>query len=102
MDGLTGLRIEILAAPRSIGFTDKDTGEQRTFQVQEAALHTPGQKYPKTFEIAVPRNQKPWPLGMYELQADSVYVNRMGKLSLQPRLKPIMASASHVGQAAKG
>jgi len=81
-------KIEIIGAARSIGFTDKDTGEQRSFLVQEAALHTPQSKYPKLFEISVPKGKDPYAPGFYTLTADSIYVNRLGKLALTPRLVP--------------
>lgn len=85
--------IEILAAAREVPFVDKQTGEARSFRVQEAALFAPGQKYPKLFDYSVPRNSSPLAPGKYQLAPESIYVNRMGKLSITPKLVPVAAAA---------
>lgn len=87
-------KIEVIGPVREIPFTDKETGERTSFRVQEAAFHTPGSKYPKVFEIAVPRGAQPYAAGFYDLAPDSVYVSRMGKLTLTPKLKPVAAPAA--------
>lgn len=50
-------------------------------------------KYPVRFAISLDENQTAYPVGVYELHASSVYVDRQGQMTVRPRLAPVRAVA---------
>jgi len=70
---------------RSISGTSKKTGEPYSFSIQTAYLHN-GDHYPTKFEIVIDSTKSPYQTGFYDLASDSVYINRLGKLDVSPKL----------------
>lgn len=96
------LKIEVTEELRVIKFRDKKTGEPRSFSVQVAYAHIPGEKYPSKIEVEPPKGEAAYAPGMYQLAPESIYV-RDGRLAISPRLLTQSAAAARVpraGQAA--
>lgn len=72
---------------RAISGISKKSGESYSFGVQVAYLHS-GDHYPTKFEIVVDSGKQPYAVGFYDLANDSVYINRLGKLDVTPKLIP--------------
>ncbi len=72
---------------RSISGTSKKTGEPYNFSIQTEYLHN-GDHYPTKFEIVIDSTKSPYQTGFYDLASDSVYINRLGKLDVSPKLIP--------------
>ena len=82
------------ASLRVINYTDKH-GNAAELLTQTAYLHSvneQGEKspVPDKFEIVLPKGSRtPMQPGMYTLHPSAVYVDRNGRLSVQPRLVPV-------------
>ena len=50
-------------------------------------------EFPDKFEITLEDGQPPYSRGKYTLQPSAVYVSRDGKLSIAPRLAPVVAAS---------
>jgi len=70
---------------KPISGTSKKTGEPYSFSIQTAYLHN-GDHYPTKFEIVIDSTKSPYQTGFYDLASDSVYINRLGKLDVSPKL----------------
>jgi len=78
--------VEILnPTARTIAGVSKKTGNDYSFKVQEAYLHS-DDAYPEKFEITLQDGSSPYGKGFYDLAADSVYIDRQGRLAVSPRL----------------
>jgi len=72
----------------------QNTGKSYGFQTQPAYIWTfdpesnQEHKWPKEIELMLDLNQQPYPIGIYYLDASSIYVNRQGRLNVSPRLIP--------------
>lgn len=66
-----------------IPYIDKKTGAAKTFDkhVQVAYLHT-GAQYPQPFELQIPEADKPYPVGFYSIDANSLIIGRYKNLVL--------------------
>lgn len=68
------------------------TGKDFSFRKQSVWLHTPTDVYPKETEIILDDNVTGYPVGNYLLDDSSIYVDRNGRLAVNPVLKPVPAS----------
>ena len=48
--------------------------------------------FPDKFEFVLEKDQKPYPKGNYTLSPAAAFVSREGRLSLNPRLVPVVAA----------
>ena len=76
----------------------KTSGKPYHLRVQTAYAHTvdsDGNKppYPEKFELMLADGQDPYPVGEYALKADSVYIDRDGRMACSPHLIAIKAKA---------
>lgn len=74
----------------------KTSGKPYHLRVQTAYAHTvdsDGNKppYPEKFELMLDSDQEPYPVGEYALKANSVYVDRDGRMAVSPHLVPLKA-----------
>lgn len=69
------------------------TGNEFSFRKQECWFHSPKEAYPSKTEIILNNDMTPYPVGMYVLCDSSIYVDRNGRLAINPVLKPIPASS---------
>ena len=81
------IKIEVKSdATREIKFTDKRTGEARSFRVQEARafLADAFGKFDDSdkFEIALNQNDAPFAVGFYTLTPSCIYMDRNGRLQV--------------------
>lgn len=91
------MKIEVTGENRTVPYVDKKTGEQRSFVVQTAYVHIPGDKYPAKIELSPKRGESAYAPGEYVLASSSFYVDN-GKLKLSPVLAvPKPGSARAVG-----
>lgn len=76
----------------TISGKSKATQKDFSFRKQQCWLHMPKEVYPSETEIIINDDQTPYPVGMYVLCDSSIYVDRNGRLAINPVLKPIPAS----------
>lgn len=89
------LKFEIKAATvETLNVTRKRDGQQFTLRKQEAWIDT-GKAYPQRVELTLDRDQGPYPPGEYVLSGDSIYVDRNGRLAINPRLIPANPVTAH-------
>jgi len=75
--------------------TARRDGREYQIPEQNAFLHTPGQKYPTPFRLTLDKNQPAYRPGMYQLDLNSIGVDRFGSLTLfKVKLLPIPAASS--------
>lgn len=84
------IKIEVTAEQKSIGYTDKKTGERKSFVKQTAWAHVPGDKYPTKIEVSPPKGEAPYAEGVYLLAPESICVvtdeNGNARLGVRPKL----------------
>jgi hypothetical protein len=68
------------------------TGKDFSFRKQSVWLHTPTDVYPKQTEIILSDDITGYPKGFYLLDDTSIYVDRNGRLAINPVLKPMPTS----------
>jgi Helix-destabilising protein. len=90
------IKVEILKAQtKTLEGTSAKTGNDYSFQIQEAWIWTldPDTKetsrHPQKIELMLDEDAQPYPVGFYELELSSIYVNRRGRLDVAPRLAPV-------------
>jgi hypothetical protein len=94
------IKIEVTEETRTIPFADKKTGERKSFVVQTAWAHCPGDKYPIKVELSPPKGEAAYSAGTYVLAPESITVAD-GKLVVRPKLLTQSQAASRVpGKAA--
>ena len=87
------LKIEITkTAVETISGKSNKTQKEFSFRKQQCWLHSPKEVYPSETEIIINDDQTPYPVGTYVLCDSSIYVDRNGRLAINPVLKPIPAS----------
>jgi len=86
-------KIEITkTAVETISGKSKKTGNDFSFRKQQCWLHSPKEVYPSESEIIINDDMTPYPVGFYVLCDTSVFVDRNGRLAINPILKPMPAS----------
>lgn len=80
------MRIEIQnAEAETRQVVSRRTGNPVTFREQQGYVHLEGKAYPVEFNIPLGDNQKPYPVGDYELDEKSFSVSRFGNLEVNNR-----------------
>lgn len=75
------------------------TNKDYKFKIQNAWVWTldPQTKeypsYPQKIELMLDFESEPYPVGFYELDLSSIYVNRQGRLDVSPKLAPVKVPA---------
>lgn len=92
------IKIEVTADVRTIKWTDKKTGEQRSMFSQTAWAHVPGDKYPTKIEVIAPKGEAAYAEGVYILAPESICVvtdeNGRARLGIKPKLLTQSQAAS--------
>lgn len=89
------MKIEIAKADAElIQGTSAATGRAYSFKKQDAFVSLPGKKYPVEFQLTLDADQPPYPVGVYTLNPESLYVDNKGRLSVGRVLLVPMAANS--------
>lgn len=81
------LNIEIKSTElRQKAGTGKKSGKAYSFREQSAWAHLPGKPYPVEIVLTRNDNEPAYPVGMYTLSPESLYVDGFGALGVRPRL----------------
>lgn len=90
------IRAEITSVQtKTIEGRSNKTGNDYSFKVQEAWVWTidretkEPQRHPQKIELMLNKEQQPYPVGFYELDVSSIYVNRQMRLSISPVLTSV-------------
>jgi len=84
------IKIEVVGEPQTREITSRKTGELLRFTEQDAYAHFPHRKYPERITVPLEKGSSGYSEGMYTISADSLYVDRFGKLAISLRLqKPV-------------
>jgi hypothetical protein len=81
-------RIEVISSVKKdiSGISKKPPHNEYAFSTQEVYYHSLATPYPVKTELMLETGQKAHPVGFYELSPESVYVNRDGRLAINPTL----------------
>lgn len=71
--------------------TGKKSGKAYSFREQHAYAHLPGKPYPVEIKLTRNDDQPAYEPGMYQLSADSFFVDGFQSLAVSPRLTPVPA-----------
>ncbi len=82
--------------------TGKESGKPYEMHIQTAYAYTVNDagevaEIPEKFEFVLPKDSdgfisKPLPRGDYTISANAVYIDRNGRMSINPRLVPVAGS----------
>ena len=80
------IKIEIKSAELRAKSGTSGRGKAYSFNEQAAWAHLPGKPYPVEIVLTRNNNEPAYPVGMYDLAPDSLYVGGFGSLEIKPRL----------------
>jgi hypothetical protein len=82
--------IEILESKsENISGVGKASGKPFSFNKQEVYAHKEGNPYPDKSGIILQDDQAPYPVGLYQISNESIYVDRNGRFALSAKLVPL-------------
>lgn len=96
------LKVEITHTDAKLFEGTSKTGKPYAFKTQKAYIWTidPETKlqnmYPTQIDINLDKEENPLAVGFYQLDLSSIYVDRSGRLSISPRLKPYPLSKAEL------
>lgn len=87
-----------------ISGTSAKTGKPYEIRKQEGFFFKgAGEKYPKPFEVMLPKGHAGYAPGMYKLRDDAINIDRNGRLAVTPELVPLEAASTiPLGKAGTG